>query len=60
MTHPYESIVWLELLHRFDGVVDQGEAGALAAAVLCSQAEDVDLVFVGFVGRSEFFAEVVF
>jgi hypothetical protein len=50
----------LEFLHRFDGVVDQGESRGLAATVLCAHAEDVDLVFVGFVDFGEFGAEVVF
>ena len=50
----------LEFLHRLDGVVDQGEAGGLAAAVLGAHAEDVDLVFVRLVDFGEFGAEVVF
>lgn len=60
MSHPHESVVGLELLHGFDGVIDECEAGGLAAAVRGAQAEDVDLVFVRFVDLGEFVAEVVF
>ena len=49
-----------ELLHRLHAVVDECEAGGLAAAVLRAHAEDVDLIFVGFVHFGEFGAEVVF
>lgn len=50
----------LELLHHLIRVVDQREAGALAAAILCSEAEAGNLVFRGFVEFSEFGAELVF
>jgi len=50
----------LKLLHRDRRVVDQREACALAAAVLCSEAEDGDLVFGAFVEFGELGAEVVF
>lgn len=55
-----ESVSGLELLHRLDGVVDEGKAGGLAATVLGSHAEDGDLVGVGFVDFGEFGAEVIF
>ena len=50
----------LKLLHRLRRVVDQREAGALAAAILCPEAEARDLVFGGFVEFAEFGAELVF
>ena len=59
MSHSDQSVSWLELLHGLDGVVDQREAGGLAATVLGAHAEDVDLVTVGFVDFGEFLAEVV-
>ena len=59
-TNPHQSVVGFKLLHRLVRVVDQGESGALAAAVLCPESEDVDLVFVGFVEFGEFAAEFVF
>ena len=39
----------LKFLHHLLRIVDEGEAGALAAAILCPEAEDGDLVLVGFV-----------
>ena len=50
----------LELLERLGGIVDEREAGRLAAAVLRAEAEDRDLVFAGFVDFREFAAELVF
>lgn len=55
----HQSVVWLELLDRLGGVVEQREASALAATKLCSQAEDRDLVLVGLVQASELLAEFV-
>ena len=46
--------MWLELLHRLVRVVDECESCALAATVLCSEAEDIHLVLVGFVEFCEF------
>jgi hypothetical protein len=60
MSHPDQSVSGLELLHRLDRIVDERETGGFAAAILCPQAEDVDLVFIGFVDGGEFVAEVVF
>ena len=60
LAHSNQSVVRLELLHRLNRIVDQGETCRLAAAVLGAHAEDVDLVFVGFVDFGEFGAEVVF
>ena len=50
----------LKLLHHLLRIVDQGEAGALAAAILCPETKDRDLVLVGFVQLREFGAELVF
>jgi hypothetical protein len=59
MPHPHQSVVWFELLHGLDGVVDEGEAGGFAATICGAQAEDVDLVLVGFVDGGELISEVV-
>ena len=50
----------LELLQRLMAVVDEGEAGTLAATVLGAEPEAGDLVLVGFVEVGEFLAELVF
>lgn len=50
----------LKFLHRLVRVVDERESGALAATILCPEAEDRDLVLVGFVDICEFLAELVF
>lgn len=50
----------LEFLHCLDGIVDKGKASGLATTVLSAHAEDVDLIFVGFVHFGEFGAEVIF
>ena len=55
-----ESVPRLEFLHRLRGIVDEREARALAAAILCPEAEAGDLVFGGFVEFAEFRAELVF
>lgn len=52
--------MWLEFLHRLVRVVDEGETGALASAVVCSKAKDADLVFVGFVELGEFLSQFIF
>ena len=56
----HESELRLKLLHRLRGVVDEREAGALAASILCPEAEAGDLVFGGFVEFAEFLAQLVF
>jgi len=56
----HQPVMRLKLLHHLVRVVDQREAGALATAILCSEAEDGDLIFVGFVELGEFGAEFVF
>ena len=58
--NPDQSVVWLELLQRLVRIVDEGEAGGLAATVLCPEPENHDLVFVGFVEFGELGAEFVF
>lgn len=50
----------LKLLQRLRGIVDEGEAGALAAAVLRAEAEAGDAVFGAFVEFGELGAHVVF
>lgn len=55
----HQSVVGLELLHGLDRVVDEGEAGRLAATVLGAHAEDVDLVLVRLVHFGQLAAEVV-
>ena len=50
----------LKLLHRLIRVVYQREPRAFATAILCPEAEDGDLVLVGFVELGEFVAEFVF
>jgi hypothetical protein len=54
-----ESVVWLELLHGLGGVVEEGEAGALAATELCAETEDGDLVLGGLVQLGELLAELI-
>jgi len=54
-----QAVVGLELLHGLGGVVDQGEAGGLAATELGSQAEDLDLVLLGLVHATELLAELL-
>lgn len=49
----------LELLHGFGGVIDEGEAGGLAATELCAKAENADLLLVGLVETSELVPEVL-
>ncbi len=49
----------LELLHHLMAIIDQREPGALAATILCPEAEAGDLVLVGFVELGEFGAEFV-
>ena len=50
----------LELLERLGGIVDEREAGRLAAAVLRAEAEDGDLVLAGLVDFRELAAQLVF
>lgn len=54
-----ESVVGFELLHRLDAVVDEGEAGRLAATVLRPHAEHIDLVLVRLVHLGESGAQVI-
>lgn len=51
--------MWLELLHGLGGVVEEGEAGALAATKLCSEAKDGDLVLGGLVELRQLLAELI-
>lgn len=48
-THPDQSVMWLELLHRLVRIIDEGETCALASTVVCPESENADLVFVCFV-----------
>ena len=54
-----EAVVGLELLHGLVGVVDEGEAGALATTELGAESEDGDLVLVGLVELGELLTELV-
>lgn len=54
-----ETVVRLELLQGLLGVVDEGEASALATTVLRTEAEDGDLVLVGLVQVGELAAELI-
>jgi hypothetical protein len=56
---PDETVLGLELLHGLGGVVDQGEAGGLAATELRAQTEDGDLVLLGLVHPAELLAELL-
>lgn len=54
-----QSEVWLELLEGLWGIVNEGEAGGLAATELGLETEDVDLVLGALVQLSELATEVV-
>lgn len=56
---PDEAVLGLELLQGLGGVVDEGEAGRLAATELGAQAEDLDLVLLGLVHAAELLAELI-
>lgn len=56
---PHEPVVGLELLHRLIAVVDESEAGALAATVVCLESKDGDIVLLGLVKLAELLAEFV-
>lgn len=49
----------LELLHGLGGVVNEGEAGGLAATELGAQTEDGDLVLAGLVETGELVTELI-
>lgn len=55
----HQPVVGLELLHGLGGVVDEGEAGGLAATELRAEAEDADLVLAGLVHARELLPELV-
>lgn len=54
-----EPVAGLELLHRLGAVVDEGEAGALAATVLGAETEAGNLLLVGLVELGELGAELI-
>lgn len=54
-----QTVVGLELLHGLGGVVDEGEAGGLAATELGAQTEDGDLVLAGLVHAGELVGELL-
>lgn len=56
---PDEPVLGLELLHGLGRVVDEAEAGRLAATELGAQAEDGDLVLGGLVEAGELLAELI-
>lgn len=55
----HEPVVRLKLLHRLVAVVDEREAGALAATVLRPEAKDRDLVLLCLVQLGELAAELI-
>jgi hypothetical protein len=57
--YPDQSVMWLEFLHRLVRVVDEGEARALASTIVGPEAEDADLILVGFVELGELFSKFV-
>jgi len=54
-----EPVAGLELLHRLGAVVDESEAGALAATEVCLEAEDGDIILLALVELSELGAQLV-
>lgn len=58
-TNPHQSVLGLELLHGLGGVIDESEAGGLAATELGSETEDGDLVLLGLVERTELLTELL-
>lgn len=54
-----KAVVRLELLQGLVRVIDEGEAGALAATVLRAEAENGDLVLVDLVHVGELAAELI-
>jgi hypothetical protein len=54
-----QAVLGLELLEGLGGVVDEGEAGGLAATELGAQAEDLDLLLLGLVQGADLLAELL-
>lgn len=50
---PHQPIMRLKFLHHLMAIIDKCEPGALAASVLCSEAEAGDLVLIGLVELGE-------
>ena len=55
----YQPVVGLELLHGLGGVVDEGEAGALATTEVCLEAEDGDILLLGLVELTKLGTELI-
>lgn len=53
-----QAVLGLELLQSLGGVVDEGEAGGLAATEVGAQAEDLDLLLLGLVQAAELLAQL--
>lgn len=53
------AVVWLELLERLAGVVDEGETSALATTVLGAETKDGNAVLVALVQLGQLLAELV-
>lgn len=53
-----QAVLGLELLQSLGGVVDEGEAGGLAATEVGAQAKDLDLLLLGLVQAAELLAEL--
>jgi hypothetical protein len=49
----------LELLEGLGGIVDEGEAGGLAATELGAQTEDLDLLLLGLVQGADLLTELL-
>jgi hypothetical protein len=58
-TEPRQTVDGLELLHRLRGIVDEGEAGALATTIVSPEAEDRDRILIGLVERRKLVAELI-
>jgi hypothetical protein len=54
-----QTVVGLELLQGFGGVVDESKACGLATTIMCPETEDGDLFLVGFVQLGKLAAEFV-
>ena len=54
-----QAVLGLELLEGLGGVVDEGEAGGLAATELGAQTEDLDLLLLGLVQGADLLTELL-
>lgn len=54
-----QAVTGLKLLHGLGGVVDEGEAGGLAATVLAAETKDGDLLLLGLVHATELLTQLI-